>query len=290
MTLDEILGNKELGDDQEIQIGENKFNLGELRGMRSERDTFRTERERIAQERDQIRGEKDTLAASVTDLLSKAGKAAETEAAAPAPQDQLLDAMRKLVAKDDGTEALFNDPVFGKALSAVEERAYQRAKKEQDLLRNEFDGIKGELKNGFEAMTRAQINERAERWYSDNRTDIPKGEDGKKLSLQAIHKYGAERGMVRQDAPNLVDYDRVLEVLTEPARMEARMSDAEKRGFEKGMQAAREAAGKVIPIFGDRSAGAIPGDKISTVGKSAKQIVSERLAQGLADLSAVNDE
>ena len=110
------------------------------------------------------------------------------------------------------------------------------------------------------------------------------------MTLDDIHKYGAERNMVRTDSPNLIDYDRVLEALTEPQRIEARMSEAEKRGFEKGLEQGRAAAGKVIPIFGDRSGGEVPGDKISTVGKSARQIVQERLQQGLADLSAAENE
>jgi hypothetical protein len=284
----EILANKDLADTQEIKIGEETYNLGDLRAVNAERETFRTERDTIARERDEFRGKLDKQSETVIDVLGGAHKRALAEVETPPedPRKSFIESLRTLTAEDDGTKALFEDKVFGKALSAVEERAYQRAKKDLEAIEAKIKGIDDGMKAGFEGMTRAQISERAERWYSDNRTEIPKGEDGKKLSLQAIHKYGAERGMVRADAPNLVDYDRVLEVLTEPARAEARMTEAEKKGYEKGLQDGRAAAGKVIPIFGDRSAGGTPGDKISTVGKSAKQIVSERLAQGLADLSA----
>ena len=289
----EILANKDLADTQEIKIGEETYNLGDLRAVNAERETYRTERDTIAKERDKYRIDHDTLSASVTDLLAKAGKAAEREVEAPAAEDprkSFIESLRTLTQEDDGTKALFEDKVFGKALKTVEDRAYARAEAKQAALEAELKEMREGMNKGFQSMTQAAISERAERWYSDNRTDIPKGDDGKKLSLQAIHKYGAERGMVRVDAPNLVDYDRVLEVLTEPARAEARMTEAEKKGYEKGLHDGRAAAGKVIPIFGDRSAGGTPGDKISTVGKSAKQIVSERLAQGLADLSAAENE
>lgn len=292
-ALDDILGNKELGDDQEITIGENKFNLGELRGLRTERETLRTERESLARERDDYRGKYDTVSQAATKLLAEAGAAAEREGREPPPKsakDQLREVLSPLLEEDDGTKALFEDKVFGKALKTVEQRAYDRSQKEMEQIRADFKTLQDNLKQGFEGLTRAQVFERAQRWYDVNRNDIPKGDDGKRLSLDAIHKFAADRNMVRPESPNLVDYDRALEVLTEPQRVEARMSEAEKKGYEKGLEAGRSQAGRVIPIFGDRSAGGTPGDKISTVGKSQKQIVSENLARGLAELSQAENE
>jgi hypothetical protein len=288
----DILANKDLKDDQEIKIGEETYNLGDLRAVNTERETFRTERDNIAKERDKYRTDHDTLSATVTDLLGKAGRAAEhdLETQPPAdPKEGFIDSLRKLVEKDDGTDALFKDPVFGKALTSVEERAYKRAKADFDALSGKFSELETGMKKGFEGMTVAQLNERAERWYGTNRAEIPKGEDGKKVSMQAIHKYGMDHNMV-VPGTQLIDYDRVLDVITEPQRLEAKMSEAEKKGYEKGLEMGRAQAGKVIPIFGDRSAGGAPGDKISTVGKSAKQIVSENLARGLAEISAAENE
>jgi hypothetical protein len=293
MTLAELLADKELADDQEISLGDKgTFKLSELRGVATERDTFRTEREKVAAERDDFRGKFNKQSETLTELLGDAHKRALDDVNAPPPKsgkDQLRELLTPLLESDDGTKALFEDKVFGKALNTVEERAYQRAKKDYEELASKFSELDGNVKKGFEGMTVAQLNERAERWYGNNRADVPKGDDGKKLSMQSIHQYGMERNMVRPGT-QLIDYDRVLEVLTEPARSEARMSEAEKRGFEKGLEQGRLAAGKVIPIFGDRSAGSAPGDKISTVGKSAKQIVTERLQQGLSDLSAAENE
>ncbi len=288
----DILANKELKDDQEIKIGEETYNLGDLRAVNAERETFRTERDNIAKERDKYRTDHDTLSATVTDLLGKAGKAAEREIEQPPakdPRETLIESLRTLTEKDDPSEALFKDEVFGKALSKVEERAYKRAKADLDALTAKFGEVETGMKTGFERMTVAQLNERAERWYGTNRAEIPKGEDGKKVSMPAIHKYGIDHNMV-VPGTQLIDYDRVLDVITEPQRLEAKMSEAEKKGYEKGLEMGRAQAGKVIPIFGDRSAGGAPGDKISTVGKSAKQIVSENLARGLAEISAAENE
>ncbi len=287
----DILANKDLGDDQEIKIGEETYNLGDLRAVNAERETLRTERDTIAKERDKYRTDHDTLSATVTDLLGKAGKAAEHEIETPPvdPKEGFIDSLRKLVEKDDGTGALFEDKVFGKALKSVEDRAYQRAKAEYDALAAKVSEVETGLKTGFERMTVAQLNQRLDSWYGANRAEIPKGEDGKRLSREAVHRYGVEHNIT---VPNtqLIDYDRVLDVITEPQRLEARMTEAEKRGYEKGLEMGRAQAGKVIPIFGDRSAGGTPGDKISTVGKSAKQIMSENLARGLADLSQAENE
>lgn len=291
-VLDDILGNKELGDDQEISIGENKFNLGELRARNAERETLRGERESMARERDDYRGKFETISQATTRLLSDASRAADADAAlAPpkSPKDQLREALGPLLEEDDGTKALFEDKVFGKALSKVEERAYNRSLEKQTALEEKLARLEENLTKGFEGLTRAQVVERANRWYDVNKSEIPKV-DGKRMSLDAIHNYAVERNIVRPGQPNIVDYDRALEVLTEPQRVEARMTDAERRGYEKGLEQGRAQAGRVIPIFGDRSAGATPGDKISTVGKSAKQIVQERLQQGLAELSAAENE
>ena len=293
MTLAEILANKELGDDQEISLGDKgTFKLGDLRGIATERETLRGERETLARERDDYRGKFETVSAATAKLMSEAGTAAERELSQPAaktPAETLREALSPLLSEDDGTKALFDDKVFGKALKTVEDRAYARAAEKHATLEAEIKEMRENLTKGFEGLTRAQLAERAERWYDINRSDIPKGESGKKMTLQEIHQFAVDRNMVRPGT-QILDYDRALEVLTEPQRIEAKMTEAEKRGYEKGLEMGRAAAGKVIPIFGDRSGGDVPGDKISTVGKSARQIVAERLQQGLADLSAAENE
>lgn len=287
MKLDELLGNKELLDDQAVSFGSETFTLGELRGIANERETLRTERESLARERDDFRGKYDTVSQAATKLLAEAGAAAERENQQPAPKsakDQLRDVLGPLLEEDDGTKALFEDKVFGKALTKVEERALQRAMEKYDALEAKFNGLNEAVTKGFEGMTTAQLSARLESWYGDNRADIPKGQDGKRMTARAVHDFALQHNMVVPGS-RLLDYDAALETLTAPQRHEAQMTDAEKRGYEKGLEAGRSQAGRVIPIFGDRSAGGTPGEKISTVGKSQKQIVSEHLARGLAELS-----
>ncbi len=289
----DILANRDLADDQEIKIGEETYNLGDLRAVNAERETFKTERDRIAAERDDFRTKFDKQSSTLTELLGDAHKRASAEVddqpAVKSPQDVLREALSPLLETDDGTKALFEDKVFGKALNKVEERAYNRAKAEYDALAAKVSEVETGLKTGFERMTVAQLNQRLDSWYGANRAEIPKGEDGKRLSREAVHRYGVEHNIT---VPNtqLIDYDRVLDVITEPQRFEARVKEAKDAGYKEGLEQGRAQAGKVIPIFGDRSAGGTPGDKISTVGKSAKQIVSENLARGLADLSQAENE
>ncbi len=286
MTLAEILASKELGDDQEITLGDKgTFKLGELRGVATERDTFRTERETIARERDDYRGKYDSVSAATAQLLAEAGKSAEREGAEPPPRS-IKDQLRDLIGteEDPQLKALMEDKLFGKALSGVEERAIKKAQERYDALEAKFSGLEEKMTRGFEGMTVAQLSERLERWYAINRSDIPKGQDNKPLSMRQIHDYAVSRNFVKPGT-QLLDYDSALESLTEPQRVEAKMTEAEKRGYEKGLEAGRAQAGKVIPIFGDRSAGGAPEEKISTVGKSARAIVEGQIQRGLSDLA-----
>lgn len=293
MTLDEILGNKELGDDQEIKLGEQTFKLGDLRGIASERESLRTERETIAKERDEFRGKFDTVSQAAAKLLEQAGAAAERESHEPppkSPRDTLREALSPLLQEEDPQlKALMEDKVFGKALSTVEERAYNRAKKELEAIDAKYSELKTEMAKGFEGMTVAQLSERLERWYAINRNDIPKGADKKPLSMQQIHDYAVQRNFVKPGT-RLLDYDAALDALAEPTRIEARMKDIREKAFQEGMEAGRTQAGKVIPIFGDRSAGGVAPEKVNTTGMSARQIMEGQLQRGLADLSRAENE
>ncbi len=288
-VFDDILGNAEVPDDLEITVGDKgTFKVGDLRGtLKQERE----QREALTRERDEVRGKYGELETNVGKLLGLAGRQTDADNERPAPidpKDTLREALRPLLEKDDGTAALMEDKLFGKALTAVEERAFRRAMKGNEALKAEFNQLKELVEGGFRNVTQAQLSERAERWYDVNRTDIPKGEDGKRVSLKQIHDYAVERNMVRPGT-QLVDYDRALEALTEPARHKQELTAAEEKAYQRGVAAGRTGAAKVIPLMGDRSAGGIDKGKSETTGKSAKQIVSERLAQGLAELSAENE-
>lgn len=285
-TLEEILNNTEVPDDLEISLGDKgSLKLGELRSG------LRTRDEQIAargKEAEEWRNRHSTLEGSVSSLLALAGKQTDDDASRPAPVDpkeSLREALRPLLEKDDGIEALMQDKLFGKALTAVEERAFQRAMKQNEELRNEFNSLKSTMDSGFKAMTQAQLSERADRWYGINRKEIPADDKGRRMSIQEIHQYGVDHNMVVPKT-NLVDYDAVLDSMTAPVRRQNEMSEAERRGFQKGLEQGRSQAGKVIPLMSERSAGGVDGKPYSTTGKSAKQIVSERLQQGLAELSA----
>jgi hypothetical protein len=284
-VFDDILANGEVPDDMEITVGDKAFKIGDARGaLKQERE----QREALTRERDEVRGKYGELETNVGKILGLAGRQTDAENERPAPQDPkeaLREALRPLLEKDDGTSALMEDKLFGKALTAVEERAFQRAMKGNEALKTEFNQLKELVEGGFRNVTQAQLSERAERWYDVNRADIPKGQDGKRVSLKQIHDYAAERGIVRPNT-NLIDYDRTLEMLTEPARRKDELTAAEEKAYQRGVAAGRTGAAKVIPLMGDRSAGGIDAKKFETTGKSAKQIVSERLQQGLSELSA----
>ena len=286
MSIFDDLNNENLGDDLEISLGDKSIKLGDLRNEYRETRTRASQYDSVAAERDAIRTERDTMSRSVADLLAKAGQMADADPGAPPDTRQALrDALAPLFDKDDPSAALFEDKVFGGALTKAEQRAYDRAKADIDKNNSELAELRSMMRDGFQALTNAQVAERDNRWYEINKREIPKGEDKRPMSLTQIREYAVARNLM---VPNtrLVDYDAALESLTEPTRREQAMSEAEKRGYEKGLQAARSNAGKVLPIFGDRSAGA-PGSKaLSTVGKTQKQIMQDALRTGLAEITA----
>jgi len=290
-VFDEIISNQELPDDMQITVGDKgSMTLGELRGLNTERTSLKTQAETAAAEAARYRGEHESLARSVAGLLDMAGKGADADEAARRaaptdPRDSTLEGLRQLLSKGDPADALFEDKVFGSALTKVEQRAFDRAAAkiaEQDASIKELREL---VTQGFTGLTNAQALEREHRWYDVNRNEIPKGQDGKRMPLEDIRRVAIERNMVIPGT-RLIDYDSALNLITEPTRVEARMSEAERRGYQKGLEAGRSAAGKVLPLFGDRSAGGAGGDRISTAGKTQRQIVQERLQQGLVDLSA----
>lgn len=290
--FDDILGNQDLGDDLEVTIGDKTLKVGDIRSLRAEAETNRRERDAYLAERDSIRGERDNLTRSVTDLLGQAGRMADADQTQqPTDPAQILrDALLPLLDKEDpNLTALVQDKIFGKALTNVEERAVKRAMAENEELRNTVKELKGLVHDGFQGLVKAQVNEREQRWYDINKRDIPKGADGKPLRLEEIRNYASQRGLVLPGT-QLVDYDSALEAITEPQRAEARMSEAEKRGYQKGLEDARRSAGKVLPIFGDRAGGSVGKNKIATAGKSQRQMVTEALSQGLADLASEGGE
>lgn len=288
-VFDDIIGNKELPDDMKITVGDKDMTLAELRQVNNQLAESRNQLTSLQAERDDYRTKHDKLAESITGLLRSAGSVADNPPPAPQdPKDVLRSTLASLLEKDDPSNALFEDKLFGRALTRVEERAVNRALEENKKLSDAFTALKQQVDAGFEGLTRAQVNQHYQSWYGANRQEIPKDKDGKRMSLKDIIDFAQQRGLTVPNT-NLFDLDRTLDVITEPVRTEARMSEAERRGYEKGLNDGRAAAGKVLPLFGDRSAGPTGTPAYSTAGKSAKQIVSERLQQGLADLAAENE-
>lgn len=289
--FDEILENKELGDDIEISLGDKTLKLGDLRSEYRETHDRASRLDAVSQERDAIRTERDTLSRNVGDLLAKAAQQTDDDARhQPVDSAELLrNALRPLYEKDDPSAALFEDKVFGGALTKAEQRAYDRAHAEIDAINARFEEQNKLVRDGFQALTNAQVAERENRWYDINRRDIPKGADGKPLTAGQIREIAVSRNLL-VPGTRLLDYDAALEVVTEPTRREQMMSEAEKRGYEKGLAAGRTDKAKVLPLFGDRPGGAAGGTKVGATGQSARQIVGNAVAQGMADIASGQGE
>ena len=284
-VFDDIIGNKELPDDMQVTVGDKAMTLAELRAFNNQLSESRNQLTSVQAERDDYRTKHDKLAESVTSLLKSAGTVVDNPPAPQDPKDVLRTTLASLLEKDDPSNALFEDKLFGRALTRVEERAVNRALEENKRLSDAFEALKSQVNAGFDGLTRAQVNQHYQSWYGANRQEIPKDKDGKRMSLKDIADYAQQRGLIVPNT-NLLDLDRALDVMTEPVRRQAELTDVEKRAYEKGLNDGRAAAGKVLPLFGDRSAGPTGTPAYSTAGKSAKQMISERLQQGLADLSA----
>lgn len=274
---------KELPDDFKISVGDKgEMTLGQLRGLEGQLTERDTQIGNLTTERDTFRSKFDETSASLTKLLGSADKMTEQ----PDPADRVMDGLRELLAKPDPSQALFEDKLFGGALKTVEERSYGRTKKELDALTGQMNELAGLVRDGMTRLTQAQVGESYRRWYDVNRGDMPKGTDGKRMSLQNIVDYATQNNIVTGPGSQLLDLDRTLDIITAPTRQAAALEEAEQRGYQKGVETQREAAGRVLPLFGDRSAGGVSRGEYNTAGKSARQIMQERIGAGLQDLAA----
>lgn len=279
---------KDLADDFQVSMGDKgTLTLGQLREMEGGLTARDTQLQSLTAERDQYRTDLDKATKSMTDLINHANQQVDQDRTTPDPKEQFLESMRQLVAKDDPSQALFEDKLFGKALTTVEQRAYDRAKKDLEPIATRMNELAELVQNGFTQLTQAQVNQRESTWYGDNRNDIPKikGNDGKehRMTLAQIKQYATERNITLPNS-RLLDLDRTLDLLTEPARIDARIAEAREQGRREGIEAQRGADGRTVPLFSDRGAGGAAPD-YSTAGKSARQILSERIAAGLQDVT-----
>ncbi|MGH7226789.1 MAG: hypothetical protein ACRELF_26540, partial [Gemmataceae bacterium] len=239
--------------------------------------------ENTARERDQLRGEYDNLGRTLTGLLSKADEAASNAGQPPAQSDLVGELVKRLSPADE-TDKLFSDPLFGKG--------FQRFRGELDDAYNSrfgdvtkrLDDLGSQFKTAVEALSNSQIYEREQRWYHDNRSDIPEGQDGKRLSLDAVKDY-AQHGNFFIPNTRLIDFDRALDSLTTPARQRAELDRVKQEAYQQGLQAGRTGKAQVLPLFGDRSGGGTLATEYNTKGKSSRQMINERVGQGLADLA-----
>lgn len=291
--LDDILGNAEFPDDMKLNIGNHEVPLGELRSRNSQIAERDSRLQELSAERDRFRSQYDELSGTMTRLLGQADKAASAAVNEPSPKssaDLLREALGPILQGADPAEPLFQDKVFGAFANRLESKIGERYDSQLQKLTDSFTALQDLVNNGFQAVTAAQVGERERRWYDINRSSLPKDKDGKPVALDSIKQFAAQRGIYQVNSQgqitNLLDLDRTLEVLTEPTRQREAIDAAAKAAYERGIQEGRTAAGKVIPFMGDRSAGAAPADQYSTKGKSPRQIIADRMKQGLADLSA----
>ena len=281
--FDDLAG---MDDATELTIGDKTFKLGDLKG---EYTNERTQREALAKERDTLRTSYNDLDSSVRTLLGAAGRAAEGGGGdnPPAPVDHraaIRDSLKEILGPEDPTNALFEDKLFGRAFKTVEERMAERLTALQTKQDESLKAVQDMVNKGFQSLAGAQVVERENRWYGENRSEIPKGQNGKKITLEQMRQF-CDNNAIYIPNTQLRDFDRALDTLTAPARRQTEIEAAREEGRRLGQQEARTNGAKVIPLITERGAGGMPKGDYNTTGKSARQIVSERIGQGLQDLS-----
>lgn len=291
MTLDEILGNKELGDDFEITLGDKgAFRLGDLRSLHGDRESLRTERESLAGERDRYRTDLEKQSQQLTALMAEAGRRAQQETEAPPPpnpQEQFMDSLRKLVAPNDPSAPLFEDKMFGSAFNRVKSDISSEIDGKLKGITDQYNSLKEMFDKYAQTTANAQLYEREQRWWADNRHDAP-SIDGKKITLDTIKRFATENN-IAIPGTQIIDYDRALDMISAPIRAKQELNEAQEKAYQQGLIAGRTGKGQVLPFMSDRSGGGNAAPAVNTKGRNPREFMKEAVTNGLRDVMAGNE-
>lgn len=282
MPLKDIIAN--LADDQEIQIGENKVKVADVKG-----ELAAFEKMVPREDYDKIKTEHDTMANSVVDFLNKAASTTLETPQQPQqtpidPRTAIREGLKDILFKEQGYD-YSKDQYVGPAMQKTRDEAYQAAVRDVTA---RYDPIIDSLNKNQSMLYNAAVLAEENSWYRMNRKELPKRPDGKDYSLADLRQLGQANNII-DPVRKIVDLDEVLNRLTYPQRAEAERKQLQEEAYKKGINDARSAAAGSIVDFPYRQGVRVGEQKTqNTEGKSARQIVDEALSNALNDPDLLN--
>ncbi|MHB8577193.1 MAG: hypothetical protein ACYDCQ_17920 [Dehalococcoidia bacterium] len=285
MALKDIISNAELKDDATIKIGDQEYNVGELRAELSAPPEGYIPRAEFDRQAAQM-GE---MTQSVQALLAAAAK--QTDAApgdAPTRQDpksMLREALSSLLGSDEyDYEA---DKYVGPAMKKAREQARDESLKGFD---ERFNPVKEKLEKDVTGLTKRLALAEGRAWYRQAKSEIPENPQTKKpYSLQEIAGLAFQHKILDNDG--WPDYDAVLDRMTAPKRQQTEIEKAREEGRKEGIRIARDINRQnLIGMPGGRSA-RIGETKppIDTSNMSPRQMFDAALGAAVQDPEVMGD-
>lgn len=281
MALRDII--KGLADDAEVQVGDQRVKVSDIRGEFYDPDKYVTK-----ENYDKLNGDHNALQSGVLNFLNKAA-AASTEqpqngnqqpAQPPVDPRQIAkDALRTIFANDEGYD-YSKDAYVGPAMTKAEERAYERAmKKAEEIYGPRIKEIDDRLK----ATTAQAILAEENAWFNQNFKELPMRPDKQPYSLQDLRQLALQNHVL--DARGYPDYNRLRDALNEPVKRAKETSDKEDAAYKRGIADARKAAANQLVDVPGRGFVPVEDAKppMETKGKSQDQIIREALNLAFSD-------
>lgn len=285
MALRDII--KGLEDNAEVQVGDQKVRVGDIRGEFYDPDKYVTK-----DQYDKLNTDHGALQTGVLNFLNKAAASAEQpqQNGNPQPQQPPMDprsmfkeAVKGLFA-DEGYD-YSKDAYVGPAMTKAEERAYERALKKAE---ETYGPRITELDNRLKATTAQAILAEENAWFNQNRKELPMRPDKQPYSLQDLRRLALDNHVL--DQRGYPDYERLKNALLEPEMRKKELTEKEEAAYKRGLADARKA--RVDGLVEVPGRGFVPVEPekppFETKGKSQDQIIRESLNMAFSDDDILN--
>lgn len=286
MALRDII--KDLPDEAEVQVGENKVRVGDLRGEMYDPEKFvaRDDYTKLNSQHQElgngILNFLNRAAAATTDTMNQSGGNGQP----PEPVDmrqQLRDALGGLLQQPGYDYS--KDGYVTPAMNMAREQAVEAARKEAE---EKYATRIARLEEDNKAIARQSILAEENSWWRINKSDLPKRPDGNTYTLDDLRQLAMANNV--KDSRGYPDYDRLKDALLQPTRQAAHEDALKDEAYKRGLADARKASAASIvdiPGRGFMRAGETK-PIVETKGKTAQQIINESLSAAFEDQDILN--
>jgi len=286
MALRDII--KDLPDEAEVQVGENKLRVGDLRA-----DMYDPEKFVAREDFTKLNNQHQELGNGILNFLNRAAAATTDQMNGqqngqpqPEPVDmrqQLRDALGGLLQQPGYDYS--KDGYVTPAMNMAREEAVKLAREEAE---QKYSARIAKLEEDNKAIARQSILAEENSWWRMNKSDLPKRPDGNAYTLQDLRQLAMANNV--KDDRGYPDYDRLKDALLAPTRQAAHEEALKDEAYKRGLADARKAAAQNIVDIPGRGFLRAGESKpvVETKGKTAQQIINDSLAAAFEDQDILN--